>query len=201
MAAISTVLLSQLTIQHSRTSFTIHDSRPSPFTIDHSPMHSVYLLTGSNMGNPAAMLQQAVDAMVKQGLGEVMAASSLYQTAAWGKNDQPDFLNQALQLETALLPEALLTGLLAIEIQMGRQRFQKNDPRIIDLDIIFYDELVVKTDNLSIPHPLMHLRRFVLEPLNEIAPHFIHPVLKKTVSALLKKCPDLLPVKKFSASL
>ena len=147
------------------------------------------------------MLQPAAGAMVQQGLGEIVVASSLYQTAAWGKNDQPDFLNQALQLKTTLLPEALLTGLLAIEIQMGRRRFQKNDPRIIDLDIIFYDDLVMKGDSLTIPHPLMHLRRFVLEPLNEIAPHFVHPVLKESVATLLKDCPDTLPVKKFSVVL
>ncbi len=153
------------------------------------------------MGNPAAMLQQAADAMVKQGLGEIMTASSLYQTAAWGKTDQPDFLNQALHLKTTLPPEVLLTELLAIEIQMGRRRFQKNDPRIIDLDIIFYDDLVMKSERLTIPHPLMHLRRFVLEPLNEIAPHFVHPIMKKTVAALLKDCPDPLAVKKFSAVL
>ena len=162
-------------------------------------MHAVYLLTGSNMGNPQVMLQQAADAIVQNGLGEINAASALYKTAAWGKTDQPDFLNQALQLKTALLPEALLLALLAIEIQMGRQRFQKNDPRIIDLDIIFYDDLVMKTDRLIIPHPLMHLRRFVLEPMNEIAARFLHPVLKKTVAALLKICPDTLHVNKFSA--
>jgi len=163
-------------------------------------MHSVYLLTGSNMGSPQLMLQQAADAIVQNGLGEILAVSSLYQTDAWGKNDQPDFLNQALQLKTLLTPEALLTGLLAIEIAMGRQRFQKNDPRIIDLDIIFYDDLVMETDRLTIPHPLMHLRRFVLEPLNEIAPYLIHPVLKKTMAGLLEICPDTLHVNKFLTS-
>ena len=144
------------------------------------------------------MLQQAANIIVRSGLGEITAASSLYQTAAWGKQDQPDFLNQALVLRTALLPEDLLQNLLNIEVQMGRQRFQKNDPRIIDLDIIFYDDLVMQTDRLTIPHPLMHLRRFVLEPLNEIAANLVHPVLKKTIATLLEICPDPLHVNKFS---
>ena len=152
------------------------------------------------MGNPQEMLQQAADAIVQNELGEIFAVSPLYRTDAWGKKDQPDFLNQALQLKTLLTPEALLTGLLAIEIAMGRQRFQKNDPRIIDLDIIFYDNLVLETDRLTIPHPLMHLRRFVLEPLNELGPHVVHPVLKKTVAVLLKICPDTLHVNKFLTS-
>ena len=153
------------------------------------------------MGNPPAMLQQAADAMAQQGLGEIMAASGLYQTAAWGKTDQADFLNQALHINTISTPEALLTGLLDIEIQMGRRRFQKNDPRIIDLDIIFYDDLIVKTERLTIPHPLMQLRRFVLVPLYEIAPALIHPVFKKPVSQLLEDCSDPLHVKKFSGLL
>jgi 2-amino-4-hydroxy-6-hydroxymethyldihydropteridine diphosphokinase len=174
-----------------------------PLTIRNSslPAHTAYLLAGSNMGNPLVMLQQAADAIVSNGLGEIVARSSIYKTAAWGKQDQADFLNQALQLTTFLDPENLLSGLLKIELEMGRQRLQKNDPRTIDLDIIFFDAVVLNTEHLSIPHPLMHLRRFVLQPLYEIAPNFVHPVLKKTVTLLLETCPDLLHVDKFNVVL
>ena len=160
-------------------------------------MEGVYILLGSNEGDRAECLQQAIRQIEKQ-CGPVMNVSALYETAAWGLEDQPDFLNQAIYIQTELAPEALLHETRAIEKAMGRQRTVKWGQRTIDIDIIFYGNTIVRTENLDIPHPMMHLRRFVLVPLNEIAPAFVHPVLHKTVQELLDECPDHLVVRRIS---
>jgi len=157
-------------------------------------MNKVYLLTGGNMGNREQHLQQA--ASILETYGTIKQKSALYETAAWGKTDQPAFLNQVLLLHTSLEPMDLLEKVLETELQLGRVREEKFGPRIIDIDILFYNEAVIDLPGLQVPHPQMAKRRFVLEPLNEIAPNFLHPVLQKTVHQLLQECPDQLQVTK-----
>ena len=136
--------------------------------------------------------------LIEERCGTIIDRSSLYETAAWGKTDQDSFLNQALVLETTLNVRDLLNEILYIENLMGRDRIEKYGPRIIDIDIIFFNHQVMKEDGLTIPHPEMAKRRFVLEPLNQVIPAYIHPVYYKTVSELLNECTDTLPVKKIS---
>jgi 2-amino-4-hydroxy-6-hydroxymethyldihydropteridine diphosphokinase len=159
-------------------------------------MPIAYLLTGGNLGEPQRHLQQAATT-IQQEAGKIISASAIYQTAAWGLSDQPDFLNQVLQVETNLAAPELLHCLLNIEMRMGRLRLQKNGPRIIDIDILFYGNAIIHQPDLTIPHPVLHLRRFVLVPLAQIAPTLPHPVLQKTIVQLLEECTDPLVVKKF----
>jgi 2-amino-4-hydroxy-6-hydroxymethyldihydropteridine diphosphokinase len=130
--------------------------------------------------------------------GQLLQVSSLYETAPWGKTDQADFLNQVLLIETKWNPRELLKAILQIEEKGGRVRTLKNAPRSIDIDILFYNHLVIEETGLSIPHPRIAERRFVLEPMNEISPRFEHPVLHKTIHQLLLECTDELAVKKIS---
>lgn len=160
-------------------------------------MNKAYLLIGGNLGDRMDALKQAILAIGEKA-GQIKRLSSLYETAAWGKTDQPAFLNQCLLIETELDPLSLLTVLLGIEKEMGRIREEKYGPRTIDIDILFFNHLVYRSSGLSIPHPDMAHRRFVLAPLAEIAGRFRHPVRKKTISALLKACPDALPVKRLA---
>jgi 2-amino-4-hydroxy-6-hydroxymethyldihydropteridine diphosphokinase len=160
-------------------------------------MNRVYLLTGGNMGNRTANLQAAID-LVSERVGTVAATSSVYETKAWGNAEQPDFLNQVLVIDTALLAQDLMKQLMKIEQEMGRMRHEKYGPRQIDIDILFYNDAIIKTTDLTIPHPRLHLRNFTLEPLFELAPHLIHPVLGKTIAQLFATSPDTLNVKKFS---
>lgn len=157
--------------------------------------HPIYLLLGSNLGDNAAHLANARQ-LIQSACGPLLKASALYRTAAWGVTDQPDFLNQALLIQSALTPQALLQTILLIEQDIGRVRLQKWGARTIDIDIIFFDSLVVNSPELSIPHPEVQNRRFVLTPLAEIAGNVLHPVLKKTVNELLLTCPDTSPVEK-----
>lgn len=157
-------------------------------------MAKVYLLTGGNVGDSLSTLQKANE-LIRDRVGRIIKSSSVYKTAAWGKTDQDDFLNQVLEVETSLSPEDLMDALLKIEIDLGRKRIEKYGPRIIDLDILFYDDLVLKSERLTIPHPQIQFRRFVLQPLNELEPALFHPVLEKSIDELLKECPDLLEVK------
>jgi 2-amino-4-hydroxy-6-hydroxymethyldihydropteridine diphosphokinase len=158
-------------------------------------MNKVYLLLGSNMGHSSALLQTARTAIAKE-LGEIIRQSSIYKTAAWGNTNQPPFLNQVLVLATTLAPVPCLEKLLAIEAIMGRVRTIKNAPRIIDIDMLYYNKLQLSSPTLILPHPAIAQRRFVLTPLNEIAPSFIHPVYSKTNHQLLMQCDDPLEVKK-----
>ena len=158
-------------------------------------MEDIYLITGGNEGNPAGNLQLATSLIDKKA-GRIMKSSSLYETAAWGKTEQPNFLNQVLLIHTHLEPLDLLKSILAVENSMGRIRKEKYGPRTIDIDILLYGDRILNDEELQIPHPRMQERRFVLEPLNEIAPDLIHPVLQKTIGRLLIECSDLLEVKK-----
>ena len=136
--------------------------------------------------------------LIEERCGTIIDRSSLYETAAWGKTDQESFLNQALVLQTPLNARDVLHEILYIENLMGRDRIEKYGPRIIDIDIIFFNHQVIKEDGLTIPHPEMAKRRFVLEPLNQVIPAYIHPVYYKTVSEMIYQCDDTLPVKKIT---
>lgn len=159
-------------------------------------MNKVYLLIGGNMGKREENLQQAIT-LIRQRIGEVLQVSSIYETAAWGKTDQPSFLNQGLLLQTAMEPLPLLKEILATELEMGRERLEKNGPRTIDIDIIFYNDAIIDEPGLMVPHPAMAQRRFVLTPMAELSPQLLHPILKRTMQQLLEDCTDPLPVHKF----
>ena len=162
-------------------------------------MNKVYLLTGGNIGNRLDNLRIA-RLLLEQYCGEIIQQSSVYQTVAWGFKDQPDFYNQVLCITTALQPEIIMNTLLMIEEKMGRKRDIKMGPRTIDLDILFFNDEIINKPNLIIPHERLHERRFVLVPLSEIAPDFIHPVFNKTVLVLLKECTDGLNVNKIDTN-
>jgi 2-amino-4-hydroxy-6-hydroxymethyldihydropteridine diphosphokinase len=159
-------------------------------------MNNTYLLLGSNMGNSQKQLSTAIH-QIEMNTGKLIRSSHLYATAAWGNTNQPDFLNQVIVIETKLSAQETLKSILAIEKKMGRVRTVKNAPRIIDIDILFFNKEIIDIPDLIVPHPEIQNRRFVLIPLNEIAPQYIHPVLNKSVHQLLTMCNDQLNVKKF----
>lgn len=163
--------------------------------LDNRIMNVAYLLTGGNMGDRLSYLTRAKES-IEISCGKIEKISAVYETEAWGLEDQHPFYNQALLLHTNLDAKKLLKMLLQIEEGLGRMRELKYGPRTIDLDIIFYNDDVIRSKDLIIPHPQMQNRRFVLLPLNEIAPQKIHPELKKTVSQLLEECQDPLKVTK-----
>jgi 2-amino-4-hydroxy-6-hydroxymethyldihydropteridine diphosphokinase len=160
-------------------------------------MNTAYLLTGGNLGDRYAYLQEAAR-LIQQSCGNIVHSSAIYETAAWGKADQPSFYNQALALETNFSPQDLMQQLLQIETVMGRKRVEKMGPRIIDLDILLIDDFVISSPLLTLPHPALPSRRFALLPLCEIAPQMIHPVLNKSMAQLLADCTDELDVQKKS---
>lgn len=150
-------------------------------------MATAYIGIGSNLGERAQNIERAITMLAESGI-KLIARSSLIETAPWGVTDQPMFMNAALKAETALTPHDLLGALKDIERRMGRLFEQERwGPRVIDLDILLYDDDVIDTRDLKIPHPHMHERAFVLAPLNEIAPDATHPVLCKSVSKLLNE--------------
>ena len=157
-------------------------------------MEDIFLLLGANLGDRSANLAQARNFL--QTLGSFKKLSSVYSTAPWGVVNQPDFYNQVLCLSTHIPPHELLTQLLSIEADMGRVRHEKWGSRVIDIDLLFYGSQVISNSDLTVPHPGIPHRRFTLVPLAEIAPAWIHPVLKKSMSELLQECPDMLEVSK-----
>ncbi len=156
--------------------------------------HALILL-GTNQGDRFRNLQIAAELMNSQA-GKLLSSSSIYETEAWGKTDQDDFLNKVVLLQTPLPAPQLLEALLAIEFQMGRERLEKWAPRTIDLDILFYNDEIVDLPGLTIPHPFLHERLFTLIPLAELVPEFIHPLIKVPVKLLIGSTIDRSAVKK-----
>ena len=153
-------------------------------------MPTAFLSLGSNLGKRLENLERAIDKIGESGQIKVIKVSPVYETEPVGVKGQEWFLNLALEVQTSLEPFALLERLLSIEDQMGRKRDEKWGPRSIDLDILLYDDRIVDSDRLAIPHPRMHERRFVLLPLAQIAPRLLHPRLEKSIEELLASCRD-----------
>lgn len=149
----------------------------------------IFLLLGTNLGDRLSHLA-TVRTHLEAEVGPVIKSSAIFETAAWGKTDQPSFFNQVVIVSTQQDPRQLLTTILNIEHRMGRVREEKWGPRIIDIDILFYHNLLVNEADLTIPHVGIPDRRFVLEPLNEIAPDLLHPGLHMTINQLLQACDD-----------
>jgi 2-amino-4-hydroxy-6-hydroxymethyldihydropteridine diphosphokinase len=152
-------------------------------------MIEVYLLLGSNEGKPEKNLA-AARKLIAERCGEIIVASSLYETEAWGIKEQNNFLNQAILLKTTLSPTKLLSALKNIEKEIGRVETIHWGPRVIDIDILFYGVQVINLPELKIPHPYIQDRRFTLAPVSQIAPNFVHPVIGKTIEELLMVCKD-----------
>ncbi|WP_426292303.1 2-amino-4-hydroxy-6-hydroxymethyldihydropteridine diphosphokinase [Dyadobacter endophyticus] len=155
----------------------------------------VFLLLGSNLGDRPQVLAAAREAIGEQA-GSIAGQSAIYETAPWGITDQPAFLNQVIEISTSLLPEDLLRIILNIEHDLGRVRYERWGARVIDIDILYFGQTVLDSARLTLPHPRIQDRRFVLAPLAEIAPAFLHPLLQKTSSQLLEECPDISAVSK-----
>lgn len=163
-------------------------------------MNDVYLSLGSNEGNRVQWLSKAIYLLGKR-CGNVVQQSPVYETAAWGITDQAAFLNMVVHIQTPHKSQQVLEGILAIETELGRQRSIKWGPRTLDIDILLFNDEVIDTEHLKVPHPYMHERRFTLAPLAAIAPNLEHPVFKKTISQLLDECPDKLEVTVYRSSL
>jgi len=158
-------------------------------------MNTVYLLLGSNMGNSEQMLSDATN-MIEKNIGKLTKSSAIYRTAAWGKEEQRDFLNQIIIVSSSLSSSTVLKEMFVIEKEMGRVRTTKNAARVIDIDMLFFNDEIIQTETLTVPHPQIQNRRFVLVPLAEISPDFQHPLLKKSSLELLSICSDKLNVQK-----
>ena len=159
-------------------------------------MNIVFLGIGTNLGNRENNLKDAI-AKIEECIGKVVGSSSIYETEPWGFHTEDEFLNMVVKVETDLSPSGLLGRILMIESLLGRLREGRQySSRVIDIDILLYDDLIIDEKSLKIPHPLMHERRFVLVPLCEIGAEMIHPVLKKSFSSLLELCQDKSKVKK-----
>jgi len=161
-------------------------------------MNVTYLCLGGNIGDREMALKHAL-LKIKEQIGEISAQSSIYETEAWGVENQQAYLNQCIEVKTNLSVSSLIESLLLIEKELGRMRTisATYEPRTIDLDILFYNDVIVNEPKLIVPHPRLHLRKFVLIPLNEIASNYLHPLLNKTIFSLLSECDDSSDVKQF----
>ncbi|UXX78341.1 2-amino-4-hydroxy-6-hydroxymethyldihydropteridine diphosphokinase [Reichenbachiella carrageenanivorans] len=160
-------------------------------------MNQCFLLLGTNIGDKAHNLLQAREYIIER-IGEIIKPSAIYQTSAWGKEDQDDFYNQVLCIQTALSPMDLLVECLAIEKDLGRIRFERWGERLIDIDILYFENEVIETEDLKVPHPELQNRRFTLIPLVELAPDYTHPKMNQTNKHLLACCTDPLEVVKIN---
>ena len=156
-------------------------------------MTGIYLLLGTNIGNRNKNLERARELLVANGI-TIKKESHIYETAAWGKEDQEPFLNQVIEVETGKSPQRVLFIANMIEKEMGRERFEKWGSRLIDIDILYFSDIEFETEGLLIPHPEIQNRRFTLAPMAEIAPEFVHPKLAKTQKQLLAECLDPLAI-------
>lgn len=157
-------------------------------------MNEIFLITGGNIGNREKNLQTAAG-LIQSEIGKIIRSSKIYETDAWGITDQKSFYNQVHVVESNFSAKEVMENILKIEEEMGRVRTIKNAARIIDIDILFFNDDIVNEQNLTIPHPEIINRRFVLSPLNEIASDMIHPVYKKNIHELLAMCKDQLKAK------
>ena len=157
----------------------------------------VFLLLGSNLGDRLQVLAAAREAIAELA-GSMTNQSAIYETEPWGITDQPTFLNQVIEISTSLLPEDLLRIILNIEHDLGRVRYERWGARVIDIDILYFGQTVMDSARLTLPHPRIQDRRFVLAPLAEIASDFVHPLLQKTSAQLLEECPDTSEASKIS---
>jgi 2-amino-4-hydroxy-6-hydroxymethyldihydropteridine diphosphokinase len=164
-------------------------------------MNVAYLCLGGNIGNRENTLEQAL-LKIEQQVGYIDSRSGIYETQAWGVQNQQSYLNQCLKITTHLNSSDLLNELLFIEKELGRQRLDGTtyEPRTIDIDILFFNHDVIKSPQLSVPHPRLHLRKFVLIPLVEICADYLHPLLNKTIFSLLSDCEDTSEVKPFKTA-
>lgn len=165
-------------------------------------MSDVILSMGSNIGNREMLIAGAVK-LISERCGVVAMKSSLYETEPWGFDSNGMFLNQIIKINTELDPTSLLENILQIEIELGRNRTKPRtgyESRPIDIDIIYFSDLIINTPDLTVPHPRMQMRRFVLVPLTEILPDFVHPLFKKNSSELLKSCSDTSMIEKYPNS-
>lgn len=159
-------------------------------------MNRAFLLLGGNLGDREDNLAAAASLLHAQ-VGPVANRSAMYETEAWGGVNQPDYLNQALEIQTEHSAESLLSSCLRIEEQLGRIRQDRWESRLIDIDILFYNTLIINTSELTLPHPRLHTRRFALTPMVELAPEFRHPILNLSMQELLEQCDDPLWARPF----
>lgn len=158
---------------------------------------NVFILLGTNLGKRVLNLKSAVN-FINKDIGLVLLKSKIYETEPWGVTDQPNFLNQVLKINTNLSPQNCLKNCLEIENKMGRERLRKWGERLIDIDLLFYNDLKINTLDLVLPHPRLHERNFTLVPMEEIAADYIHPLFNKTMYELLDICRDDQSVFEFS---
>jgi len=160
-------------------------------------MNIVFLQLGSNLGDRELLLKDAILA-IENRVGDIVNFSKVYESAPWRVEGQDNFLNQILKIKTTLLACEVLSIVLNIEEQLGRVRIEKWGERLIDIDIVFYNDSIIETPELCVPHKHLHERMFVLKPLHEIAPEMVHPKYNKTIDELLKICKDTESVKEYA---
>ena len=161
-------------------------------------MNIVFLQLGSNLGTRELLLREAL-LLIEKKVGTVQAASKIYESTSWGVKSERNYLNQIIKIKTKLLASDVLSRILIIEEELGRVRVKKWGDRLIDIDILFYNNEIIENTSLYVPHKYMHERMFVLVPLNEIAPEKIHPRYNKTVKVLMKECVDTELVQEYAA--
>lgn len=160
----------------------------------------IFVGMGSNLGDRPANLQQALQLLQQEGI-ILSGCSPLYETPSWGKENEPAYLNAVVQLQTSLSPEALLELLLKTENKLGRDRPYRWAPRTLDLDLLYFHQEIRNTDQLTLPHPRIEERKFVLQPLCDLSPGFLHPVSLKNQESLLQECPDTSSITRWPAVL